>query len=116
MSSHDDTIRLKHMRDYAREAVALTAGNTVVDLADNRMLDLALVQLATLIGEAASRVSLNTREKYPQILWPQIISMRNRLIHGYDSINYDILWQTVTADLPPLIAQLEAILADDSRP
>jgi uncharacterized protein with HEPN domain len=48
---------------------------------------------------------------HPDIPWPEIVGLRNRLIHGYDSVDFDILWQIVTEDLPPLIAALEKTLA-----
>jgi uncharacterized protein with HEPN domain len=47
--------------------------------------------------------------QYPNIPWSQIIRLRNRLIHGYDTINLDILWKILSDDLPPLIAQLKRI-------
>lgn len=52
---------------------------------------------------------MRPREEFPQIPWMNIISMRNRLIHGYFDINLDIVWKTVVEDLPPLIAELEKI-------
>jgi uncharacterized protein with HEPN domain len=48
--------------------------------------------------------------RHPDIAWPEIIGLRNRLIHGYDSVDFDILWQIVTDDLAPLIAALEKAL------
>jgi uncharacterized protein with HEPN domain len=44
---------------------------------------------------------------------PQIVGLRNRLIHGYDAVDFDILWQVVSKDLPPLVAALEEIVAPD---
>jgi len=61
-------------------------------------------------GEAASRVPARERAKYPGIPWAQIVGLRNRLIHGYDNVDFDILWHIVTQDLPPLIVQLEKML------
>ena len=52
-------------------------------------------------------VSERTRSGIP---WVQIVGLRNRLIHGYDNVDFDILWEIVTKDLPPLIAELEKIL------
>ena len=48
-----------------------------------------------IVGEAANRVSSETQQKHPEIPWPQIIGMRNRLTHGYDVVDYDLLWDTV---------------------
>ena len=47
----------------------------------------------------------------PGVPWADIIGMRNRLIHAYDDVNLSVVWQTVTSDLPPLVIQLEQILA-----
>ncbi len=71
------------------------------------MLSLALVRLLEVIGEAARGISPEFREKHAKIPWKQMMGMRNRLIHGYYDINLDIVWETITKDLPPLIAQLE---------
>jgi len=110
MAKHDPLVRLKHMLDYAREAVEMAEGKRADDLDLDRKLALALTHLVELIGEAASQVPQEIRNKYPQIPWPKIISMRNRLIHGYDFVDYGILRDTVAEDLPSLIRELENIL------
>lgn len=66
--------------------------------------------LLEIIGEAASRVPAEQRLQHPDIPWPEIVGLRNRLIHGYDSVDFEILWQIVSDDLPPLIAALEKSL------
>jgi uncharacterized protein with HEPN domain len=98
------------MRDYAQEAVALTMNKTRADLGTERVLDLALLHLITLIGEAANYVPPADVARYPEIPWKKITGMRHRLVHGYDKVNYDVLWETVTEDLPALVALLEKIL------
>jgi uncharacterized protein with HEPN domain len=110
MSCHEGTARLRHMLDHAREAVALARGKTREDLDAERQLNLSLVRLLEIVGEAASRVPNEVYIRYPEIPWPEIVSMRNRLIHGYDAVDFDILWQIITHDLPPLIAALEKII------
>ncbi len=107
--SKDDLVRLRHMQDSAKEAVELIQGKSRSDLDTNRVLSLALVRLLEVLGEAANRVTTPTRQQNPNIPWSQIVSLRHRLIHGYDTINLDILWKILTDDLPPLIAQLEKI-------
>jgi uncharacterized protein with HEPN domain len=54
---------------------------------------------------------VSEREQYPAIPWAHIVGLRNRLIHGYDNVDFDILWEIVTKDLAPLIAALEKILS-----
>ena len=109
----NDRVRLLHMRDAAREAVGFAAGRSRADLDTDRMLNLSLVRLIEVIGEAAGRVSADTQAKYPGIPWSDITGMRHRLVHGYDEINLDIVWEVVTVDLPALITQLEEIFADE---
>jgi uncharacterized protein with HEPN domain len=113
MSRHEGEIRLRHMLDHAREAITMASGKRREDLDADRKLNLALVRLLEIIGEAASRTPADERIRYPQIPWAQIVGLRNRLIHGYDSVDFDILWQIVTHDLAALIAVLEPLVAPD---
>ncbi len=98
------------MLDHAQEAVRLVSDRTREDLDKDRVLGLALVRLMEIVGEAASRVSREACDKYPEIPWPEIVSLRNRLIHGYDEVDFDVLWGVVIADLPQLISDLQRIL------
>jgi uncharacterized protein with HEPN domain len=74
------------------------------------MLVFALVKALEIVGEAANQVSQETREKFPNIPWPEIIGMRHRLIHAYFDINLNILWQTVKSDLPALESEIRKAL------
>ena len=65
---------------------------------------------STIVGEAANRLSTEDQSRYPSIPWKAIVGMRNRLIHGYDAIDLDVLWDTVQIDLPELVEELERIL------
>jgi len=103
------------MLDHAREAASLIQGKTRADLDSDRLLNLALVRLMEIVGEAAARVPKEERARYPQIPWPQIIGLRNRLIHGYDVVDFDVLWQIVTQDLPSLVATLEALIRAEKQ-
>lgn len=98
------------MRDHAREAMTLAHGRTRRDLDSDRLLNLALVRLLEIVGEAAARVPDDVRVRHAAIPWPQVVGLRNRLIHGYDAVDFDILWQIVSADLPPLVAELDRIV------
>jgi uncharacterized protein with HEPN domain len=110
MSKRNSDIRLRHMLDHAREAVAFAEGKTRADLDQDRLLELALVRLLEIVGEAANRMPEEECARYPEIPWAQIVGLCNRLIHGYDSVDLDILWQIIAADLPPLVAILETIV------
>ncbi|MDO8738310.1 DUF86 domain-containing protein [Candidatus Deferrimicrobium sp.] len=106
----DDAIRIRHMLDAAREAIGFASGRTSEDLTHDRMLLLSLVKCVEILGEAASKVTDATRESLPEIPWRDIISMRNRLIHGYFDIDTTIVWKTVALELPPLEHALEKVL------
>ena len=110
MRDYKDTIRMQHMLKATEEAIELTKGKTRVSLDEDRVLNLALVRLLEIIGEAANQVSIERQMDIPEIDWSQIISLRNRLIHGYDSVDFDILWQILKQDLPILAEKLERIV------
>jgi uncharacterized protein with HEPN domain len=90
MSKRNPTAALRHMLDHAKETVLLAQGKTRADLDTDRLLNLALVRLLEIVSEAAGRVPETVRAHHPEIPWPQIISLRNRLIHGYDSVDFNI--------------------------
>jgi uncharacterized protein with HEPN domain len=115
MTQPKDLIRLRHMLDYAREAVELIRGRVRGDLDSDRLLGLGLVRLMEIIGESANRVSKDYQSLHPSIPWLQIIGLRHRLIHGYDAVDMDILWQILKHDLPILIEELGKILSSEDK-
>ena len=82
------------------------------DLKSDRVTELALRKLVEVVGEAANRVSPTTRQHHPEIAWPQIIGVRNRLVHGYDVVDLSILRDIVQNDLPLLVEQLTSIVGE----
>lgn len=110
--SSPDAIRLRHLREAAALTLEMVAGRTRVDLDENIMLRMALTRCLEILGEAASKVTPATRAQLPAIPFAKIVSMRNRLIHAYFDVDLNIVWTTVTDDLPALIPALDAALAD----
>ncbi|MBI1984386.1 MAG: DUF86 domain-containing protein [Acidobacteria bacterium] len=102
------------MLDHAREALEIVRGKTRAELDRDRVLNLAVVRLLEILGEAASRIPQEDRTAFPEIPWADIVGLRNRLIHGYDEVDFDILWQILTNDLPPLVKASERILGSQS--
>ena len=100
------------MLDYARRAVDALAGKSRDSLESDKVLAGALERFVEVIGEAASRLSDETRDANPGVPWHEIISMRNRLVHGYFAVDLDILWTVVHDDLPGLISTLEGLVED----
>lgn len=109
----DDRVRLQHMLDAAIEARSFAEGREREDLDADRMLALALVRSIEIIGEAGAKVSEEGRSEVPDVPWPEIVAMRNRLIHAYFDVNLDIVWETVEGDLPPLIGVLKEALGEN---
>lgn len=106
-----DIVRLQHMVDAANEAISFVADKSKSEVETDRALVLALVKSIEIFGEAASKVSRELRLQTPEIPWADIIAMRNRLIHSYFDVNLDIVWQTVTEELPPIVTRLQMLLA-----
>ena len=111
MSHHESSVALRQMLDHAREACAITAGKSKVEFDQDRLLNLAAVRLLEIVGEAANRIPRDEQELHLNIPWYEIIGFRNRVIHGYDAVDLDIVWRTLKDDLPKLVAALEKLVA-----
>ena len=105
-----DKIRARHILDASKEAVEFAKGRSRAELDTDRKLNLSLVRLLEVIGEAARGISDEFRTQHPELPWKKMVGMRDRLIHGYYDVDLDVVWETVTEDLPGLIGQLENIL------
>ena len=108
-----DVIRMRHMLAAAKEAIEFAAGKKRKDLDKDRIRTLAIIKSIEIIGEAASNVNDEFKNKNPDIPWNDIVNMRHRLIHAYFDVNLDIVWQTIKKDLPELIESLEKILPSE---
>ena len=76
----------------------------------DRVVSLAVTRLLEVLGEAANGVSEGLRRRHGSVPWSQMISMRHRLIHGYYDLDLDIIWSTVSEDIPPLVNILEDVI------
>ena len=101
------------MADALNAAMRFAAGRKRADLDTDEMLLFALVRAIEIVGEAASKVTAETRAETMDVPWASIVGMRNRLVHAYFDINRDILWTTVTEAIPTLAEQLKVSLGDE---
>ena len=106
----DDRIRIEHMIDAAESVAKFTIGRQPPDLNADRMLLFAVVRAIEVVGEAAGRVSEEMRSQVTIVPWRSLVSMRNRLIHGYFDIDTEIVWKTATEELPALLPLLKSLI------
>jgi len=72
----------------------------------------AVVRNLEIIGEAAAQIPPEIRENYSEIPWSQIVGLRNRLVHGYFVVDYEIVWEIITRELPELKAKIGEMLVE----
>ncbi len=116
MRRPEDSILLRDMLDYARRTETAIEGKTRADLDKDIVLVAALERFVEVIGEAATRISVSTRNSAPEIPWREIIAMRNRLVHGYFAVDLDILWSVAHNDIPALTDALDDLISRVSSP
>ncbi|MEM6423797.1 MAG: HepT-like ribonuclease domain-containing protein [Cyanobacteria bacterium P01_D01_bin.128] len=98
------------MLDAASKIEQYVQDETRESLEQDERLALAIVRLIEILGEAASRVSKETQLRQSEIPWKEIIGMRNRIVHAYFDIDYDIVWETAKSNIPSLKSLLESLL------
>ncbi len=107
----DDLVKIGDMLSAMKEIFSFIKEKKRSDLDKDRMLALSLIKEIEIIGEAADQISNTFKEKNDQIPWRDIIDMRNRLIHGYCDIDYDVVWDTITYNLKPLMYLLRRLIS-----
>ena len=112
MTRRDLTVTLREMRDHAREAIQFASGRSREDMDTDRLLELALVRLVQIVGEAATRLPTEFRSSHDAIPWRHVVGTRNILVHGYDVVDLDIVWTIIQQRLPELVAAIDGILGE----
>ena len=104
------------MVEACEALLRFTAGRERSALDSDEMLLFAVVRAVEVVGEAASKVTQETCDKYPHIPWRAIVGMRNRLIHAYFEIDMDMVWVAATQEIPMLLSQLQQIATSSTDP
>jgi len=110
MSRHDPKVTLRQMTDYARRAQELCTQNTLAQILTDWQKRAAFERVMEVLGEAVKRLPPELTAKYPAVDWRGIAGMRDRVSHGYDAIDYDLLWQSVETRVPGLLTTVEQML------
>ena len=106
---------LQHMLDAVERIRRYLVGVALEDFEADEVLQDAVIRQLEILGEAASRVDQEYRNSNPQIPWSKVISTRNRLIHGYFSVDMVIVYRTATHHVPQLRSSLEQAVDDLGR-
>ena len=109
-----DAAYLLDMLVYARDARRFVVGLTYQEFDRSHLHQLAVMKAVETIGEAAARVSSDTKRTLPEIPWSAIVGMRNRIVHVYFDVQLEILWRVVQGELPSLIVQLETLVPPET--
>ena len=111
MPRREPRITLLEMLDAARKARSVFESHRREELDDDWESAFALRLALQIVGEAATRLPASVHEAEPQVAWAEIIGLRNILVHGYDTVDLDILWRIAEKDLPLLISRLEVLVS-----
>jgi len=114
MNERDQTY-LEDMLSYGAEAIEFLGEADAAKLAAEKMIQYAVIRAVEVVGEAANKVSAETRAELSDLPWRRIIGMRNTLIHGYRGMDPELLIEVVREHLPSLVARLEQFLGDDTK-
>jgi hypothetical protein len=102
----DDLVYVGDMSDRVAQVLAKVRGVSRGGFDADENLRFAVLHLVQDLGEAASRVSLEFRRSNPAVPWTDIVGMRHRIVHDYTEVDFRIVWDVATGDLPALAAEL----------
>ena len=107
----EERLRLLAIAERIALVLSWTAGVDEAEfLADLKSRDAAAMSLLV-IGETSRRLREETKARAPEIPWPAIISLRNRIAHGYETVDHQLVWQVLIEDLPALAAAVQRLLS-----
>lgn len=111
--SKSPTEYVRHMLDEAEYLLEESQHISRLEFLHDETLQRAFVRSIEILGEAANQLPGSFRERYPNVEWRRITAMRNRLIHGYFSVDYEIVWDVVRTKVPPLRDALRRVLNEE---
>jgi uncharacterized protein with HEPN domain len=104
---------LKDILSACRKIETIVAGTSEESFLNDEVLPAAVLHHLTVIGEAIGRLSVELRARHPGVPWRQIIAVRHRIVHAYFDLDWQILWDAATEDIPELRRQIRHILTTE---
>jgi uncharacterized protein with HEPN domain len=108
-----EKLYLTDIVEAAQSIARFVMGESFDEFEQNEMMNSAVLQKLTVIGEAASRLPKDFANRFPEIPWVDIIAFRNIAVHEYFAIRWDIAWTAATEEVPVLKEQVEKILREE---
>lgn len=105
---------LRHIMDEVEYLLRRSANMDRREFLDNEDLRRAFARSIEIIGEASRRIPDEYRQEHPDIDWRSMAGMRDRLIHGYFGVDYELVWDVVRTHVPVLKERLDALLGKDA--
>jgi uncharacterized protein with HEPN domain len=112
MSRHDPKVALRQLAEHARHAQEICAQNTLAGMLTDWQKRAAFERVMEVLGEAVKRLPPDLTVRYPAVDWRGIAGMRDRVSHGYDTIDYGLMWQSVETRVPGLLVTVGQMLKD----
>ncbi|MCA9824902.1 MAG: DUF86 domain-containing protein [Dehalococcoidia bacterium] len=113
MTQRDPIVRLKLMRDYTQRALNIARGRSADEIQADELLVFAVPKVLELIGESATRVPPEMRERHPGVDWRRIVGLRNILVHAYEIADFSIVADVVNHHLESLLSALEQAIESE---
>ena len=111
MSAHDADLTLKQIIEVCDKAIELRNSMTWVEFRGDWRKQMLGERLVEVLGEAVKRLPADLRQRHPHLPWDKIAGTRDYIAHGYDSVDYDVIWGVLDVEAGKLKASVLAILA-----
>lgn len=106
----DDLVYVNHIMDSIKDIEEFVSGADNKKFQEDKMLKYAVVRCIEIIGEASKNFSTEFKKKHADIPWKEITGMRDKVIHDYGGVDYNLVWMVVQKDMPVLKKKLKSIL------